>query len=259
MKKLMLMVMCWVAFLAMPAFAVNVIHLYHADLPVSSQSDDERALAVQQGFSQLLIKLTGNPDIEKNAIIKAAIKRADYYVQEFSYSVPTTASSTYFIHLVFEPHDVNRLLHKAGITFWGERRPLILVWLVASDASHVAEIISNETPGTVLNAMKNQGDRYGLPLIFPLMDVVDMDQVTPEEVSAVMLPILRQAGKRYAPNAYLIGKIETKLGGCESQWQLVINNNQWAWSISNSTPDAVIADVFYQTSQTLSKYFEVKS
>jgi hypothetical protein len=259
MKKLMLMVIFWVVFLALPAFAVKVTHLYHADLPVSSQSDDERALAVQQGFSQLLIKLTGNPDIEKNPTIKAAIKRADYYVQEFSYSAPTTNSSTYFIHLVFEPHDVNRLLRKAGITFWGERRPLILVWLVANNSSHVPEIISNETPGSILDAMKNQGDKFGLPLIFPLMDMVDMEQVSPEEVDAGMLPVLRQAGKRYSPNAYLIGKIETKADGCDSQWQLIINKNQWAWSISNSTPDAVIADVFYQTSQTLSKYFEVKS
>ncbi len=259
MKKLMFTIVFLFYLLAMSAHAVKVTGLYQTELPVSSQSDDERALAVRQGFLQLLIKLTGNPEIEKSPAIKEAIKRADYYVQEYSYSAPTMAASTYFIHIIYETTDVNRLLRKAGIAFWGQKRPLILVWLAVSDLKGAPVVIGNETPGEVLEAMQHQSRRFGLPLIFPIMDVADMSQVSPEEVRAMTLLPLQEAGKRYSPNVYLIGKIETMTGGYQSQWQLIWNKHQWRWSIADKTTDKVIAEVLYQASQALSQHFKAQS
>jgi hypothetical protein len=258
MKKLVLIALLFIV-IPLSAYAVKVTSLYHADMPVSSQSDDERAQAVKQGFTQLLIKLTGNPDIANNPDIKEAIKRADYYVQEYSYSAPTTNSATYLIHLTFEMNDINRLLKKSGIAVWGEKRPLILVWLAVTDAKHVTEIVGNETPGDVIDLMKYQGKKLALPLIFPLMDVTDMSQVSPEEVAAMTLPVLKQAGKRYSPNAYLIGKIEPTDNGYQSEWQLLLNQDEWSWNITDKTMDAVIKEVLMQASQALSKYYQVKS
>lgn len=254
MKKIIIFVLFLTLF-PVSAFAVKMTNLYHADLPVSSQSDDERAQAVRQGFAQLLIKLTGNPDIEKNPDIKDAMKRADYFVQEYSYSSPTTNSATYFIHITFEPSDVDRLLHKSGLAYWGEKRPLILVWLAVTDTKNVTEIIGNETPGDVLDTMKVESNKLGLPLIFPLMDVIDMSQVSVDEVTSMSLPVLKQAGKRYAPNAYLIGKIEPSNDGYQSEWQLILDNDEWTWTITDKSMDSVITEVLNQASQALSKYY----
>lgn len=257
MKKLIMTAILLFIFQPMSALAVAVDNLYRIDVPVTSQSDDERAQAAKQAFAQLLMKLTGDTDIEKNPDIQDAMKRADYYVQEFSYSSPTTTSATYFIHISFDANDVKRLLKKAGISFWGEKRPLILVWLAVTNAQHAPEIIGNETPEDALESMKHASKQFGLPLIFPLMDVADMSQVSPQDVSAMTLPALMQAGKRYSPAAYLIGNIVAKEDGTyQSQWQLILKNNHWTWIISNKSKDEIIIKVLSQTSQVLSKYFE---
>lgn len=241
------------------ANADNLPNLFQVEVPVGSQLSDERGPAVRDAFSQLMVRLTGNPDIDKNAVIKEASKRAEYYVQEFSYSAPTMMSATYTLNVTFDEDDVKRLINKAGVPFWGEKRPLILVWLIVTDANHDTEIIGNETPGDIPDAFRIQSKKFALPMIFPLMDVTDMSQVSPEEVGKMSLPALIQAGKRYAPNAYLVGRIETVSDGFQSHWELVMGKNQWSWSITDKTTDAMIAEVLYQTSQTLSQYFNERS
>lgn len=259
MKKRLLLAVFLAILPITSVFAINVVALYQAEIPVSSQSDEERAIAVRQGFSQMLLKLTGDPDVEKNPDIKAAVRRADYYVQEYSYSLPTPSSATYMLNIVFESTDVKRLLRKSGVAFWGEKRPLILVWLAVTDDKHTTAIIGSETPGDILDAINEQSQKFALPLIFPMMDVADMSQVSTEEVVSMAIPALKQAGKRYAPNAYLVGKVETTVDGYQSDWQLIFNQDQWTWSVTDKSMDGIISEALYQTSQALSKYYRART
>lgn len=245
-------------FMPILAQAITVTKLYQTSMPVMSQSDDERAQAVRQGFLQLLVKLTGNQTIEKNPDIKAALQRADYYISEYSYSLPTPQSATYHLNVRFEPADVNRMLRKSGITFWGDKRPLILVWLAVTN-HHGTEIIGSETNGEVLDSMTHEGKKLGLPLIFPLMDVADMSHVSAEDVQTMSLASLLEAGKRYSPSAYLIGTITQADDGYASEWELVMNKNHWKWNIDEKSTDDIIASVLNETSQTLIKYYGIRS
>src|SRR5579862_4592741 len=226
---------------AFSAFAVKVSSLYRAEIPVSSQSEDEKTRAVRLGLAQVLIKLTGNPKIEDMPEIRASLEKADYYVQEFSYSSPETSSAEYLIYIHYDAADVKNLLKKAGIAYWGATRPLILVWLVVTNKGQQSEIIGNESPGVYLDEMKEQGKKFGLPLIFPMMDVADISQVTPEDVKSENLALLKEAGKRYAPAAYLIGKIEENSDGQTSEWQLILNDNTWHWTINSKSIEDIAA------------------
>src|SRR5437016_2913889 len=105
MKKLLLM--CIICFCFNSALAVKVSSLYQAELPVSSQSQESRAEAVKEGFSQVLVKLTGDPQILKNPQIQDSLQKADYFVQEFGHSASTTSSSQYQIQIKYESDDVN--------------------------------------------------------------------------------------------------------------------------------------------------------
>lgn len=241
-----------------PAFAVKVTSLYQYEMPVDSQADDVRAQAVREGFLQVLIKISGDPQIAENPDIKPLLRRADYFVQEFSYSAPD-ASPYYTLKIRYDRNDINRLLKKAGVSYWGENRPLILVWVSYTNIKNFAEIIGNENPGNILTTMKLQGKKYGLPLIFPMMDVTDIDQVSTTDIKEMSLSTLKEAGKRYAPDAMLIGAIEQTNIDFQSHWQLVLGTNQWAWNISEKLIDDVIASVLNQTSQTLAKYYVEKA
>ena len=258
MKKFSLVTLILAFSLTTPLFAVKVSNLYQADVSVSSQASDERAQAITDGFAQVLIKLSGNPDIDKNPVIKEGLQRSDYYVQEYSYSAVTEASAEYLLKISYNKFDVNKLLKNAGIIYWGEKRPLILVWLAVTDNHTPAEVISSDSPGNVYDVMQQQGKKYGLPLIFPVMDMTEINDISANDVTEMSLPVLKAAAKRYSPEALLIGKMDIGGSGVKSQWLLIWGSNQWGWTVTDTKPDFAIASILNQITQTLSKHYLAK-
>lgn len=261
MKKIVLWLFLSLMVFAEQAYAVNLRDLFEMDVPVTSQLADERDAAVRDGFYQMLVRLTGDTEIGQNEVIKEALKRAEYYVQEFSYSAPSPDSSTFLLHVYFEANDVKRLLKKANVVYWGQKRPLLVVWLVTKDSKDQAEIISDDSAPDLLNVMKRQGRKVGLPLIFPLMDIEDINLVTPDTITTAALPTLQEASKRYAPNGYLVGVVEQAADakGYESKWQLILDKDKWSWEIAGKSEADITEAVLSEVSQTFAKRFGVKS
>lgn len=259
MKQLLLTLVLLLFFPTMSALAVKLPSLYEVELPVETQLEDARAEAVKQAFIQVLMKVSGDPTIEKNADIMEGVKKSGYYVQEFSYRTADASTTPYFINIRFNPVDINRLLKRAGISYWGEERPLILVWLAVTDNKHNIEIIGNETPGDLLENMEQQGKKYGLPLIFPMMDVTDVSQVSTDDIIGGALPVIKEASKRYKPDALLVGSIEQTGDGYESEWQLILGEDVWSWTITDRAVDKIIAAILNQGSQKLARYYIVKN
>jgi len=242
-----------------PAFAVKVTSLYQAELPVPAQTDDLKAQAIHDGLLQVLIKLSGDTEIGKNPNIEPSLERADYYVKELSYLPSTTASSEYLLRIRYDAEDINRLLRKAGVAHWGETRPLILVWLAVTNQQHATEIVASEMPGSLFQQMKQQSNLYGLPVIFPMMDVADMSQISPSDVTTMAIPMLKEAAKRYAPDALLIGIVEQGDTDYKSRWQLILGHKKWQWEITDTTPNNVIASIVHQVSTVLAKQDVIKT
>lgn len=236
-----------------PVWAVKIKTLYEVEMSVASQASEARAEAIRDGFHDVLIKLTGDQDIAKSKLIKSSLDKADYFVQEYSYSSPTVSSATYTLRIKYNQQDVNRLLRKAGAKHWGETRPLVLVWLATINDRHEVDILGVETANDVLQKFKKQGQRFGLPLIFPVMDVADMEKVSSENITAVSLPELRDASKRYEPDVLLVGTISHDDTGYQGRWNLIWKDKTWDWSITGETQEKVIADALDDVSQVLSK------
>lgn len=251
--KQLFIILLFGLFFAQPVLAVQITNLYSADMPVAAQSDDLKAGAIRGGFLKVMIKLTGDPDVDKNPLIRAAIKRADYYVQDYSYSASTPDSSEYWLNIHYDMDDVNRLLKRSGVAYWGDNRPLILAWLAITDKLQTTSIIDNDTENDVLDAMKSQSQKYGVPFIFPVMDVSDLNQVTPNSVTKMDLTQLNAAAKRYSPDGMLVGYIHPTVSGYASEWQLMWNNHKWNWNIEGKTIDEVINAFFYEMNQALVK------
>jgi hypothetical protein len=256
MKKILLaMLFVWLPLTA--AVAVKISNLYQAEVPVASQTYDLREQAVKDGLLQVLIKISGNTDIDKNPVIKSGLKKANYYVQDYSYSPDSRDASQFQLRISYEPNDVNRLLTSAKVANWGDNRPLTLVWLVVTDKHHIASIIGNEMAGTVFDKIMQESKNYGLPLIFPVMDVDDINHVSADDITSMNIALLQAAAKRYSPDALLIGRIEETGRGTQSEWQLIMKDKQWDFRAANNTTDAVIAYVMNQVNQVMSgRYVE---
>lgn len=236
-----------------PVGAVKVTTLYEVSVPVASQAADARAEAIHNAFQDVLIRVTGDQSIIKNKTIKASLDRADYFVQEFSYSAPEVSDATYTLNVKFSEQDVKRLLRKVGAKQWTNIRPLVLVWLATVDHQNQANIIGMEGNNQVLQKFKQQGQRYGLPLIFPVMDVTDLSQVSPDNITALSLNEIKTASKRYDPDVLLVGTIQNEDGTYEARWSLIAKDKSWDWTTSGSSEDQVIGDALDHVSQMFSQ------
>lgn len=250
-----LMVVAWLAVLLVgtQSWAVKVNSLYDVQMAVASQASDARADAIRDGFQEVLTRLAGEQAVEQNKEMKSVLDKADYYVQEYSYSSPDVDSATYTLNILFNKDDVQRLLHKLGLKQWGATRPLVLVWLATVNANGV-DILGVETANGMLEKFKKQGQRYGLPLIFPVMDVTDMDKVTSDEITSVSLAELKDASKRYRPDVLLIGTLSKDKDDdtYQARWNLVMKDKNWDFSTQGATQEQAIADAMDHVSQVLS-------
>lgn len=245
--------------LAVPVYAVKV-NVYEVQLPVASQTPEARNDASQHGLEQVLLRLTSDKNITSNPVIKENLSKAGYFVQEYRYASPSPNSSEYQIYIRFDPTDINRLLNQAGVAYWKDDRPLILAFLTLKKPNGDVDIIGDDETNPIAKEIKHYSHVYGLPLILPVLDMEDLNQFSAEDISGMLLPALKTAGKRYAPDVYLIGNIAQAYGGYDSRWELISNsaNKAWSWTMSDRSSDTIISNVLEQVSQNLSNHHVVK-
>lgn len=236
---------------AVPALAVNMTTLYEVKIPVSSQATDARTEAIHEGFRDVLMRLTGDQELDKNKSMRENIKKAEYYVSEYSYSAPDVNSSTYMLNIKFNKADVNRLLKRNGLKQLSSVRPLVLVWLATVNDHHNADIVGGDAGNFILQKFMEQGQRIGLPLIFPVMDMTDISNISPENITTLSLPEIRNASKRYQPDAMLIGTLVSDDQGFEGRFTLVMNDKSWDWTATADSEDKIFSDALNHINQDL--------
>lgn len=242
------------------AFAVRVNSIYKAELPVASQSVQDRNQAVQQGLEQVLIKVSGNSRVLENPAIKSHLTSADTLMQEFSYAAaPRTVNNLpYLLELQFDNEGINKLLRDAGVPIWGQNRPLIVAWVTFEEPNHPAEIVSSDTGNDVQAFLKQHANARGLPILLPMMDMTDLNQVTAHDVTAMALPTLQNAAKRYASDAILVGQLKQSGSGLvNSEWKFVMGTEQKNWEITGKNVSDVLSTVINNTADNLAARYSV--
>lgn len=221
----------WLVLVAGSVFAVRVNSLYQANIPVSTQTDIERNQLLPQALTQVLIKVSGDKDIANNPKIKPQLASVTNLVQQYGYSTASTGSKPYLLQIGFDPDGVNKLLRDAGAPIWEQNRPLIVVWVEYEAPSHPPQIIENDSKNSLFGLLKQHMDQRGLAVVFPAMDVTDMNQVSAKDVATQSIPILMNAAKRYESDAILIGRIIQDPTGYNTQWKLIMGGDQWNWTL----------------------------
>ncbi len=254
MKKIA--VLCGILYFlsANAALAVRVTTLYQGVLPVASQSAAERNQLASEALQQVLIKVSGNNNILNRPEIKDHLSAASTFMQEFSYaSAPNLPDRTkpYLLQLNFDPDGINKLLRDAGAPIWGQNRPLLLIWLAYETKDHPVEIIGADSPNPLSVIVKQNTDRRGVPVLFPAMDVQDLEQVSANDVVTINLPKLTAAAKRYGSDAILAGQIQQNATGYTTQWKLIMGNDQWGWTITGKTLPDIMAAMADHVADTL--------
>jgi hypothetical protein len=93
------------------SFAAGDSSLYLGQVAVAGQTPDDWQRAVTPAFKQVLIRVSNNPKIDQNPVIRAALPKAGNYVQSYNYVSNDTGKAT-SIQIRFSQKAVDRLLQQ---------------------------------------------------------------------------------------------------------------------------------------------------
>lgn len=216
------------------ARATTVTDLYAAATPVPNQSAAAREQAFGRDLVAVLVKVSGNPDAGEVAALQSVIEGADKLVVEYRYqTLPAGQGGGLALRVRFDPKAVDDALAQAGQGIWGRDRPTVVAWVLAP-----AGIVSDDPASPVAAAMRQTASERGLPLVLPLMDLTDQQQVSSFDVRTTFLPALQSAAKRYGAQAMLVGTIDYAGDGAAGNWTLVFGQTTAPFAGTAGSPAA---------------------
>lgn len=260
MKILQILTFIVVMLLGIPSFAAVIPNLYNAQIPVATQNPADRNAALQAAYNSVLIKVTGNNRIVQNIQIKKSAANIEQYIQQYSYQTNTdTNSNAYPYQLVvqFDPEAVNQTLIAAKLPIWGQDRPLTIFW-IATTINGEQRLLSASDSGPISNALDKAAQVYALPILFPILDLSDLNQLSVTDVLGRFVAPVVQASVRYGSNAIVMINIEQQNNQWKSLWTLVTANAPQSWQVQGGNIDQVITDGMTRLVGMLSQQFALK-
>ena len=191
---------------------------YQVAISVPSSHQNDKEIYFQNGLKTVLKRITGTETILENQNVLSALESPMSYVQQFSYQ-----GNQYLIK--FSPKLVDEIAFQNGFSVWGQTRPTLILWLGVSE-NNQRRIVGTESDPELYQALEQAADSRGLQLVLPLMDLMDIDQVTVSDLWGQFPSVVATASERYGANAILIGKVTKKETDWEGTWELLIDDIQ---------------------------------
>ena len=148
------------------------------------------------------------------------------------------------LNVVFQADAIKALLNQAGAPFWQANRPGVLVWLVEQSGGQ-QRIINAELAPQFYNALNQAAEARGVPLIQPLLDLEELNQIGAADLWDLSIPVIDSASQRYDNGAVLVGKFSQAYDkSWFGQWMLLYRGDRQI----EHYRDTELADFFIQGS-----------
>ena len=228
------------------ARAVEVPTLYTAEVPFDRTARNGRQRAYDRALNEILLRVSGSVLGSDAATRNQLFPDSSAYVVQFRQGAADT------LWVSFDGQAIERTLREAGQTVWGADRPLTVVWLAVDWGQGRREIVAADDPDNEQrdarsinrNALLRErvlevAERRGLPLVFPLMDTTDIQNVTFSDIWGGFDESVIGASRRYDADSILIGRIRTSGSGREN-WSYFFSGDERRW---NGPPEQVLNQV----------------
>jgi hypothetical protein len=225
------------------ARAVEVPTLYTAEVPFDSAARNGRKSAYDLALNEILLRVAGSSLGGDAATINRLFPDSSEYVIQFRQGAAGR------LWVSFDGAAIERTLREDGQTVWGAERPLTVVWLAVDRGQGRREIVTADDPDNeqrdarsinrnarLRERVLEVAARRGLPLVFPLMDTTDIQNVTFSDIWGGFDEGVIGASRRYGADSILIGRIRTSGGGREN-WSYFFSGAERRW---NGPPEQVV-------------------
>jgi uncharacterized protein len=211
---------CGIAMLASCAQAAQVGKLDEAFVPVASRSLEDKNLGVTQALAQLFVKNAGTEAVLGNESVTRQLQDPHAWLSQFGY---LEQEGQLLLRASFDHNRIVSLLRQASLPVWGSQRPLTLVWLVfENDAERM--ILSDASSLPIRQAFADVESVRGVPVIFPVMDLDELTQISVADVRGMFVDNIAQASSRYQADFFAVASIESVFGSYKFQLSLYPRN-----------------------------------
>ncbi len=239
-------IFCCLGWLGFSVSAQSSEELYQAEVAISEREPKAQAAALQQALRQVITKLSGQQRFVQPSVFKANASETDLLVQGYVYeNRPANEDGLPQSVLVvnFHPQDIEAFMRQAGIPLWGEKRPLVLLWV---DVEGQGLISQDEHPQTA-EWLTSSAAQRGLPVLLPLLDLTDRLEIKAQNMLTLERDKVLHSGERYRADAVLLAHIHPQDNGWSGQWKAYTQAESLEWKAQGT----VLASVLDEGIQTL--------
>jgi hypothetical protein len=226
-----------------PVWAVEVASLYTAQVPIDPEQDNPRAAAYEMALADVILRVSGSELANDPEMIELLFPDPSAYIMQFRPGEDDT------LWVSFDGEAVERVLRQAGQTVWGSDRPLTLVWLAVDWGQGEREIIAADDPARSRDEARSidrnrllrqrvldVAERRGLPVAFPLLDTMDLQNLSFSDIWGGFDDPLLGASARYEADAILVGRVRPATAQ-RNRWSFYLDGEERNWT---GEPELVI-------------------
>ena len=220
-----------------PLSAAEVKGLYEAEMQVPNQTRSERGLAMSAALAEVVVKVSGRREARLQPKVAKAIRRPARLLQQYRYrplpeemrEAALPGEDPQLVFFRFDKQAVDRLLRDSGLPVWGATRPSVLAWVAVADGGR-RYLLGADSPDELRELVEQEAKRRGLPLMLPLLDLQDQQQVSFADVWGRFREPVLQASLRYRPEAVLTGRLSrTPDGEWQADWSIIEGRDADSW------------------------------
>ncbi len=220
------------AWIAPPAIAVEMASLYTVEVTLDPNDPNAQSNAYRTALTEVLVRVTGSTAAAESEDMAALFPNPTRYVRQFR------PGADNMLTVSLDGPAIERTLRQAGATVWGSDRPLTIVWLAIDWGLGDREIVGADDPNGDRRAVdRNQllrervqavATRRGLPIVFPLLDVEDLQRIGFVDIWGGFDDPLLEASARYAADSILVGRIRPNEMQ-QPRWTWYMGEERFGW------------------------------
>lgn len=225
------------------AKAVEVAALFTAQVALDEEENNPRQAAYKSALDEVLLRISGAELVADTEMVRLLFPDPAAYVIQFRPGEDDT------LWVSFDGDAVEKVLRDSGQTVWGSDRPVTLVWLAVDWGQGAREIIAaddpDKSPAAGRSVDRDQllrerildiAERRGLPVMFPLMDIMDQRNVSFSDIWGGFDEQVLAASARYEVNSILVGRVRASSSE-RNRWNYFFSGEQQVW---NGEPELVV-------------------
>ncbi len=169
----------------------------------------------REALQQVLVRVTGRPDIMQQAELRNELSNAASYVKQFE-AIRSEQGNK--VRVLLDAQRIQQLLKTHQIPVWGGQRPELLFWIV--EQQQFERNFVRRLDSIWLTHLREALTAQALPFTLPLYDMDDLMALTVTDVWAGFWQQIAQASQRYQVDEIIVLLLEPAITDTESGWRL---------------------------------------